>query len=192
MKKAIALLLALTLLLSACGGKESAYEAEPEQITEPPATTEPAVAVPPTCGEPAPWKNEQVTDFAIRLLQKSMEEEKNTLISPLSVLAALSMTANGAEGETLTQMETVLGQSKDALNNWYKEDMGKGSDYLHLSNALFIKDDPELTVSESFIRTIERYYMGEDYASDVVRTLFNEYTVDGINQYVEDCTNGMI
>ena len=192
MKKVIALLLALTLLLSACGGKENAYETEPEQTTEPPATTEPAVAVPPTCGEPAPWKNEQVTDFAIRLLQKSMEEEKNTLISPLSVLAALSMTANGAEGETLTQMETVLGQSKDALNNWYKEDMGKGSDYLHLSNALFIKDDPELTVSESFIRTIERYYMGEDYASDVVRTLFNEYTVDGINQYVEDSTNGMI
>ena len=192
MKKVIALLLALTLLLSACGGKENAYETEPEQTTEPPATTEPAVAVPPTCGEPAPWRNEQVTDFAIRLLQKSMEEEKNTLISPLSVLAALSMTANGAEGETLTQMETVLGQSKDALNNWYKEDMGKGSDYLHLSNALFIKDDPELTVSESFIRTIERYYMGEDYASDVVRTLFNEYTVDGINQYVEDSTNGMI
>ena len=36
MKKAIALLLALTLLLSACGVKESANETEPEQTTEPP------------------------------------------------------------------------------------------------------------------------------------------------------------
>ena len=72
MKKAIALLLALTLLLSACGGKENSYETEPEQTTEPPATTEPAVAVPPTCGEPAPWKYEQFTDFAFRLLHKSM------------------------------------------------------------------------------------------------------------------------
>ena len=139
-----------------------------------------------------PWYNAEVADFGIRLLRASMEEGENTLISPLSVLAALSMTANGAEGETLTQMETVLGQSKDALNNWYKEDMGKDSDYLHLSNALFIKDDPELTVSESFIKTIERYYIGENYASDVVMTLFNEYTVDGINQYVEDSTHGMI
>ena len=192
MKKVIALLLALTLLLTGCGGKSAA---EPEQMVGIPTETEPAeevAVVPPTCGEPAPWKNEQVTDFAIRLLQKSMEEEKNTLISPLSVLAALSMTANGAAGETLTQMEAVLGQNVEALNTWYKENMGKDSDYLHLSNALFIKDDPELKVSESFIRTIERYYMGEDYASDVVRTLFNEYTVDGINQYVEDSTNGMI
>lgn len=192
MKKVIALLLVLTLLLSSCSGKESSYAAEPEQNTEKALVAEPKEAAPEACIEPMPWENARVADFGVRLLRESMEEGKNTLISPLSVLAALSMTANGAEGETLTQMETVLGQSKDALNNWYKEDMGKDSDYLHLSNALFIKDDPELTVSESFIKTIERYYMGENYASDVVMTLFNEYTVDGINQYVEDSTNGMI
>lgn len=194
MKKAIALLLALTLL-TGCGGKESAYEAEPEQTVETPTETEPAeevAVVPPTCGEPAPWKNEQVADFGIRLLRQSMEEGKNTLISPMSVLAALSMAANGAEGDTLTQMEAVLGQNVEALNEWYEENMGKDSDHLRLSNALYIKDDPELTVQESFVRTIEQYYVGENYASDVMMTLFNEYTADGINQYIEDCTDGMI
>ena len=45
------------------------------------------------------------TDFGVRLFQTSMEEGKNTLISPLSVLYALAMTANGADGETLEQME---------------------------------------------------------------------------------------
>ena len=44
------------------------------------------------------------TDFGVRLFQTSMEEGKNTLISPLSVLYALAMTANGADGETLAQM----------------------------------------------------------------------------------------
>ena len=44
-------------------------------------------------------------DFAVRLFQNTREEGKNSLISPLSVMLALSMTANGAKGETLAQME---------------------------------------------------------------------------------------
>ena len=35
-------------------------------------------------------------DFGVRLFQTSLENGKNTLISPLSVLYALAMTANGA------------------------------------------------------------------------------------------------
>jgi len=53
--------------------------------------------------------NAAVCDFAVRLFQQSVEDQKNTLISPLSVLTALSMTANGADGSTLSQMEAVLG-----------------------------------------------------------------------------------
>ena len=49
-------------------------------------------------------------DFGVRLFQTSMEEGKNTLISPLSVLYALAMTTNGADGNTLAQMEQVLGR----------------------------------------------------------------------------------
>ena len=40
---------------------------------------------------------EEVTGFGVKLLQSEMENE-NPLLSPLSVLAALSMTANGARG----------------------------------------------------------------------------------------------
>ena len=187
MKKVIALLLALTLLLSACSGKESSYEAEPEQNTEKALVTEPKEAAPEVCVEPVPWENARVADFGARLLRETMEEGKNTLISPMSVLSALSMTANGAEGETLTQMETVLGQRKDALNGWYKYDTDKSSNYLHLANAVFIKDDPELTVKESFIKAVEKWY-----ETDIVVTDFNERALVDINRYVEDNTNGMV
>ena len=51
------------------------------------------------------------TDFAVRLLQESITDKENLLISPLSLELALTMTANGAVGDTLTQMEKVLGQS---------------------------------------------------------------------------------
>lgn len=195
MKKVIALLLAVTLLLSACSGKESFYTAEPETAIATIEQTEPTEALEELeCAgiDAMPWENAEVVDFSIRLLRESMKEGKNTLISPVSILAALSMTANGAAGETLAQMEAVLGQNVEALNEWYEESMGKDNDYLHLSNSLYIKDDPELTVQDSFVKTIERYYVGENYASDVMMTLFNEYTADGINEYVENSTNGMI
>ncbi len=57
-------------------------------------------------------------DFSIELFKKSLNSDNNNLVSPLSVLIALSMTANGADGETLTQMEKVLGKdiSLDELN----------------------------------------------------------------------------
>ena len=38
-----------------------------------------------------------VMDFSVGLFQKSLEEGKNVMISPLSVLCALAMTANGAK-----------------------------------------------------------------------------------------------
>ena len=40
-----------------------------------------------------------LTGFGAKLLQNEMQEE-NPLVSPLSVASALSMTANGAVGET--------------------------------------------------------------------------------------------
>ena len=56
-------------------------------------------------------ENVILTDFGVRLFKESYEDHKNTLISPLSVVYALAMTANGAKGETLEEMEAVLGMS---------------------------------------------------------------------------------
>ncbi|MBR6519084.1 MAG: serine protease, partial [Oscillospiraceae bacterium] len=50
-----------------------------------------------------------VAQFSAQLLNKLSDGDKNVVYSPLSVLYALAMTANGAEGETLAQMEAVFG-----------------------------------------------------------------------------------
>lgn len=42
--------------------------------------------------------------FSLLLFQKSLEE-KNTLLSPISILSAMGMTGNGALENTRTQME---------------------------------------------------------------------------------------
>ena len=177
MKKAIALLLVLTLLLTGCSGKENTPVAEPVQNTEPVVTEE-------TLGcagtDDMPWYNAEIADFGLGLLRSSMDAEKNVLISPVSVYAALAMTANGAKGDTLTQMETVLGRETDALNRWYKQDILKqSSNCLRLSNAIFLKDDTGLEVDEDFLKAVEKHYK-----TDVVITAFNDRAADDINQYV--------
>ena len=51
--------------------------------------------------------------FSLDLFRESTAEQKgNVMISPLSVLTALSMTANGTAGETLRQLEETLGGVK--------------------------------------------------------------------------------
>ena len=56
----------------------------------------------PVSGQPV---DEQLTktmaDFTVQLFQRARSESENSLVSPLSVLLALAMTANGAAEETL-------------------------------------------------------------------------------------------
>ena len=61
-------------------------------------------------GKPSDEKfTASVADFSIELFKTNITDKENSLVSPLSVMLALAMTANGADNETLTQMETLLG-----------------------------------------------------------------------------------
>ena len=60
-----------------------------------------------------------VSDFSIELFKRTVSDNDNSLISPLSVFIALSMTANGANNNTLSQIRTVMGDiSTDTLNEY--------------------------------------------------------------------------
>jgi len=132
-----------------------------------------------------------VTDFAVRLFQNSMTEGENTLVSPLSVLCALAMTANGAEGETLAQMEETLGLDVDTLNRWLytyrnglpQEEWGK----LSLANSIWFKQDEKFEVEQDFLQTNADYYGAGLYGAP-----FDDRTLKDINGWVEDHTDGMI
>lgn len=130
-------------------------------------------------------------DFGVRLFKTSMEEEKNTLISPLSVLYALAMTANGADGETLTQMEKVLGMDVDNLNSYmlaYLDLLPESKDYkMSLANSIWFKDDPDFIIEQNFLQTNADYYGAGAY-----KAAFDEGTRNDINNWVKEHTDGMI
>ena len=131
------------------------------------------------------------TDFGVRLFQTSMEEGKNTLISPLSVLYALALTANGANGETLTQMQQVLGMDSDDLNCYmlaYMNLLPEAEEYkMSLANSIWFKDDPNFSVNESFLQTNADYY-----GSSIYKAAFDEGTRNDINNWVKEHTDDMI
>lgn len=136
-------------------------------------------------------QNADVTDFAIRLFKTSNESGKNTLISPLSVLCALAMTANGAEEETLAQMEEVLGMTTEELNLYlysYMKNLPQGDKYkLSVANSIWFKDDSRFTVNQDFLQTNADYYGAEIYKSP-----FNGQTLKDINNWVKNETDNMI
>ena len=136
-------------------------------------------------------QNADVTDFAIRLFKASEESGKNTLISPLSVLCALAMTANGAEEATLEQMEEVLGMTTEELNLYlysYMQNLPQGEKYkLSLANSIWFTEDERFTVNQDFLQTNADYY-----GADIYKAPFNDQTCKDINNWVKQNTDEMI
>ena len=121
-------------------------------------------------------------------------EGQNVLISPLSISQALAMTANGANGETRTEMEKLLGDTirMDELNRYYYDytaDLTGSEDAaLHLANSIWINNKSEtLQVRTPFLQTAKDYYRSEVFAAP-----FDDSTLNDVNNWVNTNTHEMI
>lgn len=134
--------------------------------------------------------------FAVDLFKetvKQRESDFNQLVSPLSVMLALAMTANGAKGETLEEMEAVLGgldvdELTVALKS-YVDNLPENEKYkLYLANSIWFRDDGDrLTVKEDFLAEGREYFNAE-----IRKEPFDSGTLNDINSWVEDKTDGMV
>lgn len=140
----------------------------------------------------AAFRNAQY-EFALELFKACRGADgENVLVSPLSVMLALSMTANGAKGETLRQMEEVLGLPIADLNAYFKTYVNQlpsnEKTKIHIANSVWFRDDEErLNVHRDFLQTNANYYGADAYAAP-----FDEQTLENINNWVSDNTDGMI
>lgn len=185
----ITLIAAATLSLFACRGTDVQTQAEnlTKDMNEEPVTNR----------ELDDTFRLAAADFSFALFQQSSAEDmiagKNILISPESVLSALAMTANGANGQTLSEMEEVLcgGMEIQSFNEYmyiYHNRLTATKDVtFHIANSIWLKDEPELQVKEDFLQTDRNYYNADVFQAD-----FDMDTVADINQWVDANTNGMI
>ena len=132
-------------------------------------------------------------EFALELFKGAVVKtgKESALISPLSVMIALAMTANGADGETLAQMESVLGMSVDDLNEYlytYVNSLpNEEKSKLELANSIWINDNKRVEVKQDFLQRVANYYDAE-----IFKELFNGKTLKNINNWVHNKTDGLI
>jgi serine protease inhibitor len=156
-------------------------------------------------GEPKPLnlplKSQELIEsdnaFGINLFRTVLaneEAEKNIMISPLSVSLALSMTYNGAEGETKLAMEQVMemtGLSLEEINQLNKQlvDALLAHDpqvILEIANSIWYRND--FTILPDFISRNENYYNAAVRALD----FSDPATIDVINDWVSEKTHEKI
>ncbi len=133
-------------------------------------------------------------DFSIKLACENSESKSNQLISPLSAMLALSMTANGAGTNTLSQMEKVLcgGITIDSINEYLHSYVSKlpSSDEskLHFANSIWFRnDESRLLVEGQFLQTNADFY-----GADAFKSPFDSSTIKDINKWVDKKTDGLI
>lgn len=148
--------------------------------------------------ETAEMGNEQIASMSassLELLQKIAEAEgagSNVLISPTSMMMAFGMLENGANGETLSQIENIFGKIPVSEMNPIMYSMAQrlnGSDNVkwNVANSIWFKDDGLVEVIPDYATAVKNYY-----GADILMAPFDQTTLDDINGWVNDETYGMI
>ena len=136
-------------------------------------------------------------DFAIDLLQQVASQElptENLLVSPTSVLLALGMTLNGAEGDTKNEMEDALGfdglTTKEINirydNLIYQLMTADPKVSFEIANSIWYRDG--FAVKPEFLDVNDKYFDAEIKSLDFAKPKAK----DEINDWVKDKTKNKI
>ena len=134
-------------------------------------------------------------DFAFNLFREA-RRDTSCVLSPLSITYALGLLNNGADGQTLREINQTLGFGEagaDAINAFCQK-MLKEANTLDpktkalIANTIFVNEGYGYRLQEGFIDKANIYYDAQPQNRD-----FNDgETIDVINQWASDHTMGMI
>jgi serpin B len=187
--RALAMLGGLMLLFVLCGCQQTASVAPPVDA--------------PTRAWATLWAGKPtdtgvvaaVNDFGFRLLDATRGDAANCFLSPLSVHLALSMTLNGAAGDTATAMTNALGlkgQALDTVNDSQAALLGTllladPAATLQIANATWPRTD--FPIVPAFLERVGTYYNADVTPLDYTDTVKD---ADTINGWVSEHTGGKI
>lgn len=134
--------------------------------------------------------------FTFNLFKELSKEDngENLFISPISILTALTMTYNGADNNTKTEMGRVLGYEGidiNEVNNTYKELMNYIENIdkrveINMGNSIWIKEGEN--IEENFISINKEVFKATVSELDFTK----EGTTDTINNWISKETDGNI
>lgn len=171
-------LLLITALLGAAGIREPIYPRPASSVT-----TETNQEI----------LTRSVQQFSDQLFFVETYEEKNVMLSPLSVLLALGMTTNGANGATLSSLLDLLIpnggtlQQFNAANKHYLASITQLNDVeLSIANSLWL--NKKMNFDQAFLSKTKDVY----HASAKSLDFSARSSLTSINSWVSDATRGTI
>ncbi len=134
------------------------------------------------------------TDFAISLLREEMRANPNTniVLCPYGAARTLAASANGAVGETRTAIEQIFGGIPvSELNALFAgtavPHVSSGKTKLLAADSVWFRDSDSLTVSKEFLQANADWY-----GADVFSAKYDKSTVQDMNKWIEEKTEGGI
>lgn len=136
-----------------------------------------------------------ITAFGLNSLKElaASQPDKNVLISPVSLSMALTMTYNGAAGDTLTAMQDALELSgytpkqASVANCALMQSLEKAAPDVKLSIANSLWARKGIEFKPAFLQANKQYFKAE-----VRKTRFGPEAAAQINSWVKSKTNGKI
>ncbi len=188
------ILVIMGMLICACATNKQTHTEAVTTITEITGTTDKEMIS--IEEEVAPMPHDDTQSFATTLFNtvNNNSEEENICISPASAMWALSMTANGAEGNTANQIYAALGypaaaKQRAAFNTLQKSSIEAAKKnekaVVNIANSIWINH--KIKLKEPFINTNKLFYDAE-----VRHTAFDDAAVNEINKWCSEKTNGKI
>lgn len=205
MKKTSIALLALALLASSCGSVRKG--AQVKEVTPAIVMSKDSLTVissaEPSCCKSAGCRaaDNAKSGLGFELLSRLGGSSKDNIVfSPVSLSFALAMTADGASGQTLSEMASVLGFNTDGLTGGQIRDLVR-SKYSKLASVLEHADSSVVMESANSIWIGKNFPLKESYVASVQQNFDAEArTVDfdspraarEINSWCSDKTHGKI
>lgn len=144
-------------------------------------------------------------DFGFNLFEQiqlqQASQPKNILISPNSVAIALAMIRNGTKGNTLAEIDTVLGLDQLAQGK-VDQSYGKLIETLKtadadlklaIANSLWVNQN--IALKEQFVNNAQDFYQGEvsnlDFADPSVTQTINQWVANKTAQQIREIVDSV-
>lgn len=141
-----------------------------------------------------------INEIGFDILNMLYEKDNNAniLFSPVSLTSALSMLENGVDGDTKSEILSVMNiENDDNLNETYNHlinyyNQVSNSEFenkstIYMANSFWFKN-MDLIVKEGYLKTVKSSYDGDIFSVD-----FKDIkTKNDINKWIEDKTNGLL
>lgn len=200
-KLSMYLMVALSLIFTACSNDDDNNKKSSTETDEPKVYTETQVldtnndiAIPSDYAS----MNEKSNDFSWKIFSQTLSDgnydNANIVISPYSLAVDLAMLNNGANGKTQQEISKALGFegfSADDINNYFAiltRGLEQTDTSFTIKEANGMWYDQAYTMKKAFLSVLNSWYKAETKATDMT----SDQTLDDINSWISDKTNGLI